>query len=1492
MYDGEGDGAGIGIGFDIEFGNSFGELKTLDDLVGAGAANMIRQMQRMEQSIGMPISKFQELSRATQENAKSQRDLTRERNLAERSGDKLSAQLTRDIANYGKSRAEIKRNTFETAALRSEQAGLTVQAGELRQQLAQLDALHAASASAAALEAQAIRGAANAHIAFEAAARRGMQAMRDQEAAAAALVREEQQLAIAADRLRGSIDPSFAAQQRFNREIEEAQRLVSRSAISLDDYTAKLRMERAALDDASAAQGRAAASVGAHRSAMQGLSFQAQDAFTSISMGANPLSVLAIQGGQAAGQMAFLGGRLGAVANFLIGPWGLAMTGGLLLLGSLTKGMFDSAAAAKDAQFATSALGDAQNILGGVMDLTTGKINTQSGALHALAQAQLLVARVQAQSRAAEAKRGIQAMQDRALVFDGGFGGGINIHRRERDGRDVISQGMLAGTLQAKKAVEQLDQLRRIGRMSEEDWLAATMAVANYGVELENIKTFTAGDRLLNGNGTAGDRSLLLKPDRANASAAKAKGLSDEQKALESATKAARDYAAAQTDEAAKLGLSAKELRLYADAAALAKAPTDALKKSIVDAAAVRERAYAVDSAKDFEASVMKPLRDELALYGLTGPARAAAALDLEKQGFMARFAGEGFKVAEERWKAYSDAQRALIDKEAGAALEVVRIKEMNDALGATAEKWDLIARNVDNAARGMSDAFGSVGGALGDLAGVYANFEANRARGHSEHMQRLSELKLQADKDRENARFALSNSTAQIGLYGDMTQAAKGMFKEKSAGWRALGIAEKAFRAIEFAMSVQAMVQNAAETMGFVANSAAKATAAGAEGIANQAKLPFPYNIAAMAATGVALVAAGIAVAGGLGGGGKATAPETNKGTGTVFGDPTAQSESIRRAIDSLAEIDTLMLSYSRQMAASLRTIESSIGGFANLLVRNAESINASGGVTEGFKTNAIGSVLSKIPVIGGILGGLFGSKTTVLANGLYGGAQSIGDILGGGFQADYFTDIQKKKKLFGFTTSNKTSTQYANADPMLENQFTLLIKQFNDAIVSAAGPLGSTATDIQQRLNGLTLSLGRIDLKGLTGAEIEERLTAVFGAAADSMAAAAFPFITEFQKVGEGAFETLVRVSATIEAVGSTLDMLGQSAQGMGIAAKLGLAEQFESVSALTSAVDGYFAAFYTKEEQAAARTAQMGQVFQSLGMAMPGTLAAFRALVEAQNLNTAAGRETYATLLKLAPAFADLQSAMDGAKSAADIASEKMDLQRQLLELNGDTAALRALQLAKLDASNRALQEQIWAIQDANAAAKAADELRKAWQGVGDSIFDEVQRIRGLTAAGAGNSFASLQGQFNAATGSARAGDMDAAKSLPGLSKALLDAAADAATSRQELDRIRAQTAAALEATYGLIGSLSGNPAANSPAALLSAGAASQPAASAINDNTETIAARLDALADRVEQMRAENTAALTTIAGNTGRTARKLDDVTAQSGGDAISTVRAA
>ncbi|HEX7856087.1 MAG TPA: phage tail length tape measure family protein [Sphingobium sp.] len=937
---------------------------------------------------------------------------------------------------------------------------------------------------------------------------------------------------------------------------------------------------------------------------------------------------------------------------------------------------------------------------------------------------------------------------------------------------------------------------------------------------------------------------------------------------------------------------------------------TVAAQRALDDYVAAQARAKKAAADAKFDSAMfagdnqLADLREELRLVGATDEARIRALTTLKATREANLMVKDGLDPAKATAYVGMQVQIALQTQAVAAAQ-----RRLNDELSFTADKWDLIARNVQHAAQGMADAFGGVGRSIGDMASIYANYEASRQRlivQRNEDLKRAGQN--EADINRANAKYALATATSQIGAFGDMTAAAKGFFDEKSKGYQALAAAEKVFRAVEFALSVRAMAQDAAETASKLAKGALRIAQGAAEAVVNAIKsLPFPLNLAAGAATIAALAGIGVSIAGAFGGGSNKQQP-SNTGTGTVLGDSTAKSDSIKRSIDALKEVDLLTNSYSRQMAASLKSIDSQIGGVATVLVRSSALAATPGATQTGFTPDLTGKLLSgpitgwgiltKIPVIGDILGGigsaissLFGAKIDVTGSGVAAWKDSLGNILKNGLDLDTYNDVTRTKKTFGFTTGTQSWTDYFDQGQGFGSQFTLILKSFSDAIVAASGPLGVATDDVLNKLNGFVVDIGKVELSGLSGTEIQEKLSAVFGAVGDQLASTAFPTITKFQKVGEGAFETLVRVASTIESVTNNLDMLGLSAGNLSIDMKMALAGQFESVSAMADATSSYLQTYYTKAEQAAMMSTQFGKVFDSLGVAMPSTMEAFRQLVEAQDLTTAAGQATYATLLQLAPAFADLKTSLEGAKSAADILAEREDLQRQLLELNGDTAAIRALDLAKLDASNRALQQQVWAVQDAQAAAKAAQELKDAWTSVGTSIMDEVKRIRGLTDPTGNGSFASLMGQFNAATAAARGGDQDAAKSLPGLSQSLLTAAAQAATSRQELDRVQAQTAASLEATYAAISAITGSSSGTSTAAILAAAATSQAATTAAPTNDDLIA-EIKALRDEVVQLRSENNAGHAATAGPVGAIQKKLGDVTSQSGGDAISVVAAA
>ncbi len=338
--------------------------------------------------------------------------------------------------------------------------------------------------------------------------------------AAETAARREGDLSVATRTRVQAFQAAADAAERDALNLAQNARAYEKLQVEIDRVAASSGRMANEAQSAVTANSRLVASQGALRQASIGAGQQLQDIAISLYSGQRAGVVFAQQLPQMAFALSALDGSanktaagVGRFATFLSGPWGIAVGLGAGVLATFVSSLFTTDEALQKVEFSSFKLNEAQSILGGVIDITTGKINNQNAALQGLAQAQLLVAKVQAQGRLAEARRGVTAIQDRKLIVDGGFGGGINIGRRDRDGRDVISQQVLSGDITSKKAVEQLEQLRRIGRLTDDEFTAAATSVANLGLELENLKVFDSANRLLNGQATAGDRNLLVKPN-------------------------------------------------------------------------------------------------------------------------------------------------------------------------------------------------------------------------------------------------------------------------------------------------------------------------------------------------------------------------------------------------------------------------------------------------------------------------------------------------------------------------------------------------------------------------------------------------------------------------------------------------------------------------------------------------------------------------------------------------------------------------------------------------------------------------------------------------------------------------------------------------------------------------------------------------------------------------------------------------------------------
>lgn len=323
----------------------------------------------------------------------------------------------------------------------------------------------------------------------------------------------------------------------------------------------------------------------------------------------------------------------------------------------------------------------------------------------------------------------------------------------------------------------------------------------------------------------------------------------------------------------------------------------------------------------------------------------------------------------------------------------------------------------------------------------------------------------------------------------------------------------------------------------------------------------------------------------------------------------------------------------------------------------------------------------------------------------------------------------------------------------------------QANTRITSNGQTISSTATrynvaDPQKGLEAFTAELAGQVRAALAAMDLpawaKDQLNALANSAGFEELANAVQTIAATRQALQQLVDTLPQLKGTSDEV---------------IAALLKQAGGIDNLRAITT---GYFDNFYTDAEKTAIATDQLRAALGSLGFAMPATREAYRALVEAQDKNTEAGRTAWLQLQALGQAFAQLvpatQGLADGSSSAADsvaeaaakmaeagrrvladLADEQGGLQVDLLRAQGELGAAAALErqraIAKLteglsatDAAaavaaydfNAALREQI---QTMNAAASAAQQAAQAQAAVAQQragLQDQLDQLLGNTAA----------------------------------------------------------------------------------------------------------------------------------------------------------------
>jgi tape measure domain-containing protein len=343
------------------------------------------------------------------------------------------------------------------------------------------------------------------------------------------------------------------------------------------------------------------------------------------------------------------------------------------------------------------------------------------------------------------------------------------------------------------------------------------------------------------------------------------------------------------------------------------------------------------------------------------------------------------------------------------------------------------------------------------------------------------------------------------------------------------------------------------------------------------------PYTaFARMAAMAAAVASLGVSISGFGSSGFTDTAAERQEqqGTGSVLGDAAAKSESIANATEITAKATSELVGINRGMLDALRALTDAIGAAVVGLARGAGDVEFGALPTpRNLSSGSIGAALGVPSLAQRFLGG--SSRVTDQGLTISGGTL---DQLLQGLTVRAYQEVQSRSWAFG---SRRTNTGFVDVSDELGTQFQLIIQSIVDTVREGAIALGLVPAEIEAALAAFRVEEIRISLKGLTAEEQEAELQAVFSALFDGLAGSVVPFIEQFQRVGEGLGETLVRIATEVQVMDQVFTQLG-------IAVDRSDPEKFaQFVDGIVQAAGGldeaqelwtqFFANFYDKGEQA---------------------------------------------------------------------------------------------------------------------------------------------------------------------------------------------------------------------------------------------------------------------------------------------------------------------
>ena len=396
--------------------------------------------------------------------------------------------------------------------------------------------------------------------------------------------------------------------------------------------------------------------------------------------------------------------------------------------------------------------------------------------------------------------------------------------------------------------------------------------------------------------------------------------------------------------------------------------------------------------------------------------------------------------------------------------------------------------------------------------------------------------------------------------------------------------------------------------------------------------------------------------------------APVTG-GIGALFGDG-AKAGGAQAAgggiLGSLGGGGSLMSSLG-----SLGGLAGSLGAFGTAAGYGASALFGGTGLTAlsgGASMLAAGSVASGLGMMAGVLGPIAAGAGLLYMGLKRGKKETTGSGIEGTASADGFSGLAYAdwKRKGGFLRGTKYGRDRSAVDAGVEGVL-------DSGIGAAYATVGEYA-----KVLGLPVEAARklrAEFKVVWGNTEEENKAAIesaIGKVSDQLAGLYSAQLKPFTKAGETLTQAMARL-AELQTFSATLNQFGgifSRIAGASIDARENIISLAGGIEALAQKSQQFVADYYSEGERAGLQAAAIGDALRAAGIdaAGLGSREQFRALVEAQDVSTAQGRQQLVALLDLAPQFAQLADYLTAQGKTLDEAAQsapQVAMLQQILE-----------------------------------------------------------------------------------------------------------------------------------------------------------------------------------------------------------------------------------